>query len=361
MAAVDINGLRVRFGEVIAVDGIDLQIKDGEFVVFLGPSGCGKTTTLRCVAGLEEPTAGQIKFDGSVIDNLDAIHRNVAMVFQFVSLYPHLTVRQNIAFPLKARRTSKRIIEEKIDWVSRIFELGEILDQRPGRLPPGARQKAALARSVVRDPNVLLLDEPLSAIDEQFREEMRWELRHLQKELAVTTIYVTHDQREAMSLADRIVLMKDGAIVQVGTPSELFNDPINAFAGFFIGSPAMNFVDARRVGDALVLGNSGARIRLPDPLMALAGDGEIQLGIRPQHVAIGADANAIGCLSAQMTGHHNIGREHWFGFDLGATSLQGMTHGPYQQSNGQIVVKLDVEHLHLFTTEGERMRMEPVG
>lgn len=358
MARIEIRDLKVQFGDVIAVDGINLDVEDGEFVVFLGPSGCGKTTTLRCVAGLESPTSGEILFDGKAVNQLDSMHRNVAMVFQFISLYPHLTVRQNIAFPLKARRLPKAVIEEKIQWVSRIFELADILDLRPGRLPPGARQKAALARSVVRDPNVLLLDEPLSAIDEQFREEMRWELRHLQKELGVTSIYVTHDQREAMSLADRIVLMNDGKIVQVGAPADLFNDPTNQFSGFFIGSPAMNFVRARRNGEKAALAEGAALIALPDYLMQLMGDEEVLLGIRPQHVGAIDQEAEFGCVRTTPSQVNSVGREHWFDFQLGDTTIKGMSRSRIDQGAGEIVARLDVEHLHVFDLQGERLRGE---
>ena len=355
MARISLKDLHVRFGDVAAVDGVNLEIEDGEFVVFLGPSGCGKTTTLRCIAGLEQATSGQILFDGRPVNTLDPIHRNVAMVFQFVSLYPHLTIRKNIAFPLEARGTPKAETAEKINWVSGIFGLESILDQRPRKLPPGARQKAALARAVVRNPNVLLLDEPLSAIDEQFREEMRWELRHLQKRLGVTSIYVTHDQREAMSLADRIVLMRDGKIVQVGPPAELYARPADAFAGFFIGSPAMNFITAKRDGNALRLEGTDSILALPDHLLSTIGRNEIQLGIRPQHVSAGVSKQEPGCFTAKVIDHYTVGREHWFDFDLagkvykGAAEVRGGKGGEY------IVVKLDLDHLHLFTVGGERL------
>ena len=208
MAGVTIDHLTVRFGDFTAVDRVDLEIADGELVVFLGPSGCGKTTTLRCIAGLERPSGGAIRFDGKTIDHLSAAERNVAMVFQFVSLYPHLRVEGNIAFPLKTRGQPKNLVREKLAWATKTFQLEDELRRFPGGLPPGVKQKVALARAVIRDPAVLLLDEPLSALDERFREEMRWELGHLQKDLGLTTVYVTHDQREAMSLADRIVLMQ---------------------------------------------------------------------------------------------------------------------------------------------------------
>jgi ABC-type sugar transport system ATPase subunit len=355
MASVTIEKLTVRFGDFTAVDAIDLDIADGEFVVFLGPSGCGKTTTLRCVAGLETATSGRILFDGKPVGHLDAAFRNVAMVFQFVSLYPHLTVRKNIAFPLVARGTPRGEIDEKIAWVTRIFDLEAILDAKPGSLPPGARQKAALARSVVRNPNVLLLDEPLSAIDEQFREEMRWELRHLQKQLGVTSIFVTHDQREAMSLADRIVLMKDGRIVQVGRPAEMFDDPADAFAGFFIGSPAMNFIPARRDGDGWRLPGD-ARVRFPDGLLSATDEREVRLGIRPHHVCVGVDAGAPGCFRARSAGGTAIGRERWFDFALGEETFKGVAAADHPADSAEVIVRLDLANLHVFRPDGTRIR-----
>lgn len=306
MARISLKDLHVRFGEVAAVDGVNLEIEDGEFVVFLGPSGCGKTTTLRCIAGLEQATSGQILFDGKPVNTLDAIHRNVAMVFQFVSLYPHLTIRRNIAFPLEARGTPKAEIEEKINWVSGIFGLESILDQRPRKLPPGARQKAALARAVVRNPNVLLLDEPLSAIDEQFREEMRWELRHLQKRLGVTSIYVTHDQREAMSLADRIVLMRDGIIEQQGAPLDLFERPASTFVAGFLGSPKMSFLPGRLTETAGLPAVQVGKIALPLPagrtVNGSGADQPILLGLRPEHLMRAqGEAPAAGCYRYDAT------------------------------------------------------------
>jgi ABC-type sugar transport system ATPase subunit len=355
MAKISLHQLLVRFGHVTAVDGIDLTIDNGEFVVFLGPSGCGKTTTLRCIAGLEQETSGEILFDGTRVNGLDAIHRNVAMVFQFVSLYPHLSIRQNIAFPLQARGMRRAEIAEKIKWVSRIFDLDAILDQRPRWLPPGARQKAALARAVVREPNVLLLDEPLSAIDEQFREEMRWELRSLQKKLGVTTIYVTHDQREAMSLADRIVLMRDGRIVQVGKPAELYEKPADAFAGFFIGSPPMNFISAKREGDGLRLTGSDAVVKLPAPLLGASSGHEVQLGIRPQHVELGGKKGTPGVFPARLVDRYSIGREHWFDFELAGSIYMGTAAGTNIGDSCQVNVSLDVDHLHIFGKDGSRL------
>ena len=198
MAKITLEKLTKNYGDVQAVKGIDLVIHDQEFVVLLGPSGCGKTTTLRCITGLERPSSGKIFFDDTEVNQLEPAKRNVAMVFQFFALYPHLKARQIITFPLRARKLPKKAIRQKLEWVTEMFKLNDLLERHVGGMPPGDKQKIALARAIVRDPNVLLLDEPLSALDEKYREEMRWQLGHIQRELKVTTVYVTHDQREAM-------------------------------------------------------------------------------------------------------------------------------------------------------------------
>ena len=336
MAEVKLRDLSVRFSDFIAVDGIDLDIADGEMVVFLGPSGCGKTTTLRCIAGLQAPTGGQILFNGERVNEQHPIERNIAMVFQFIALYPHLRVKDNICFPLKARGMPRQDIARKLEWISELFRLEDILNRFPASLPPGARQKVALARAVVREPNVLLLDEPLSAIDEQFREEMRWELGHLQKQLGFTTVYVTHDQREAMSLADRIVLMRDGKIVQVGTPRQMYEDPANDFAGFFIGSPGMHFIDISVKNERLLLGAEDTQLTVgPRLLQTLAGLGDrpLKLGIRPQHITLTtltAGHNGSGVLTAPIVDRYSIGREHYFDFQLDGKVYQGQIQGQIQ-------------------------------
>jgi ABC-type sugar transport system ATPase subunit len=353
MASIKLNNLTMRYGNSTAVNGINLAIDDGEFVVFLGPSGCGKTTTLRCIAGLENPTSGDILFDGVKVNHLHASARNVAMVFQFISLYPHKTVRKNIAFPLRARGLSEAQIVEKIKWVEDVFSLSEVMDRYPNSLPPGSRQLAALARAVVRDPKVLLLDEPLSAIDEQFREEMRWELKHLQSRLGVTTIHVTHDQREAMSLADRIVLMHSGDVVQIGTPQALFNDPINEFAAHFIGSPAMNLADVQVASGGLMLGSSLLPLgSLPTPL---SEPGNLRLGIRPNHVQRDGRAGEPGCVLALIEDRYAIGREEYFQFSFGGQKFVGID----KEKNRQLaevgtseMIRFDCAEMRFFTPDG---------
>lgn len=327
MTQIDLKNLTIEFAGFKAVDNVNLTVMDGEFVVYLGPSGCGKTTTLRCIAGLVKATSGDVLFGGQRVNDRSASERNIAMVFQFVSLYPHLKIRENIVFPLKARGIARAEIARKLDWVMGVFKLGDDLDRYPSALPPGARQKVALARAVIREPAVLLLDEPLSAIDEQFREEMRWELGHLQRELGVTTVYVTHDQREAMSLADRIVLMSEGRIVQVGTPDQIFLDPQSVFAGQFIGSPSMNLIDLEPVDGGLRLGDSGvtltpARNGIPD--WAISSKRKLKLGVRPLNVHLVEPAVAPDAFRIPVDDVFSVGRERFFNFTIGGTVHQGV-------------------------------------
>jgi ABC-type sugar transport system ATPase subunit len=325
MAEIELRKLTIEFGAFKAVDDVSLTVKNGEFVVYLGPSGCGKTTTLRCIAGLTRATSGDVLFDGQRVNDLTASQRNIAMVFQFVSLYPHMTIRENIVFPLKARGVPSAEITRKLDWVTGIFKLGDELRRYPSALPPGARQKVALARALIRDPAVLLLDEPLSAIDEQFREEMRWELGHLQRQLGVTTIYVTHDQREAMSLADRIVLMNNGNIVQVSTPNDMFFEPVDIFAGQFIGSPSMNLIELAPVVGGLRLGTSNAVLTPQNhavPEWAVASRRPLRLGIRPHNVHL-VDSDIPG-FDIPVDSVFGIGREKFFTFTIADTICQGV-------------------------------------
>jgi ABC-type sugar transport system ATPase subunit len=327
MAEIVLNDLSIQFGDFAAVDRVNLTVKDGEFVVYLGPSGCGKTTTLRCIAGLVKATSGDVLFDGQRVNDLSASERNIAMVFQFVSLYPHLNIRENIVFPLKARGVPRAEIARKLDWVTGVFGLGDELRRYPSALPPGARQKVALARAVIRNPAVLLLDEPLSAIDEQFREEMRWELGHLQRELGVTTIYVTHDQREAMSLADRIVLMSDGRIVQVGEPDRIFLEPENVFAGQFIGSPSMNLIDLTPVEGGLRLGGSDVTLTPASHLIpewAVASRRKLKLGLRPLNVHLVEPASDPSAFPLAVDDVFSVGRERFFNFSIDGATYQGV-------------------------------------
>ena len=243
MARVEIRNVTKLFGEVRAVDNVNLRTTEGEFLVLLGPSGCGKTTLLRMIAGIEPPTSGDIIINEQTVTHLPPRVRNIAMVFQSYALYPHMTVFKNIAFPLRTRGVGKAAIKDKVEWAAGMFGISRLLDRKPRELSGGERQRVALARAVVREPSVFLLDEPLSNLDAILRASAREELRQFQKRLGVTTVYVTHDQVEAMGLGDRIVVMNKGRVCQVGTPSEIYQWPADTFVATFVGSPPMNLIE----------------------------------------------------------------------------------------------------------------------
>jgi multiple sugar transport system ATP-binding protein len=246
MATVEARNLTKLFEEVRAVDGINLLAQEGEFLVLLGPSGCGKTTLMRLIAGLEQPTKGDIAIDEKVVTNLPPRARNIAMVFQSYALYPHLTVEKNISFPLRAVGMPKAAIRQKVEWAAQMFGIERFLDRKPRQLSGGERQRVALARAVVREPVVFLLDEPLSNLDAKLRNSARDELKQLQRSLGTTTIYVTHDQAEAMGLGDRIAVLNQGKVIQIGTPQEIYGRPLDTFVATFIGSPPMNLIEDGR-------------------------------------------------------------------------------------------------------------------
>lgn len=243
MATVQARSISKNFDGVRAVDGIDLTAREGEFLVLLGPSGCGKTTLMRMIAGLERPSAGDVLINASVVTDLPPRARNIAMVFQSYALYPHLTIYKNIAFPLRAVGMSKGEIRNKVNWAAALFGIGHLLERKPRQLSGGERQRVALARAVVREPVAFLLDEPLSNLDAKLRNSARDELKQFQRRLGTTTIYVTHDQAEAMGLGDRIAVLNQGKVCQVGTPQEIYHRPINTFVATFIGSPPMNLIE----------------------------------------------------------------------------------------------------------------------
>ena len=270
MARVEVRGISKLFGEVRAVDQVDLETVEGEFLVLLGPSGCGKTTLLRMIAGIEEPTGGDILIDERVVTNLPPRLRNIAMVFQSYALYPHMTVYRNIAFPLRTRGVDKATIKEKVEWAAGMFGIERLLDRKPRQLSGGERQRVALARAMVREPSVFLLDEPLSNLDAILRASAREELRQFQKRVGVTTIYVTHDQVEAMGLGDRIVVMRKGKIRQVGTPLDIYHWPADTFVATFVGSPPMNLL-----GEGDILTGFRPETFLPVELMNGGDDGAV--------------------------------------------------------------------------------------
>ncbi|MGA7143063.1 MAG: ABC transporter ATP-binding protein [Desulfobacterales bacterium] len=247
MAFVELKDLTKHFGQVKAVDGVNLEISAGEFLVLLGPSGSGKTTLMRLCAGLEQPTAGHLIINGQVVNDIPPREREIAMVFQSYALYPHKTVFKNIAFPLTVEKLAKKEIKKKVEWSADLLGIGHLLDRRPAQISGGEKQRVAIARALVRTPKVLLLDEPLSNLDAQVRHTARVELKKFQQEIGVTTIYVTHDQAEAMGLGDRIAVMKSGKIRQIGTPDDIYHHPVDIFVAGFIGIPPMNFVEQNGV------------------------------------------------------------------------------------------------------------------
>ena len=243
MAVVETRGLKKYFGEVKAVDGVDLSIQKGEFLVILGPSGCGKTTLMRMIAGLERPTAGEVVIDDQVVNELPPRARKIAMVFQSYALYPHMTIFNNIAFPLKAQKMPQQALQKKVVWAASLLSIEKLLERKPRQLSGGERQRVALARALVKEPAVMLLDEPLSNLDAKLRASARDELQRFQRQLGITTIFVTHDQIEAMGLGDRIVVMYEGRVRQIGTPQDIYHEPADTFVATFLGSPPMNLLE----------------------------------------------------------------------------------------------------------------------
>ncbi|MEX0347406.1 MAG: ABC transporter ATP-binding protein [Rhizobiaceae bacterium] len=319
MAEVQMQKLIKRFGDFVAVDDVNIDVEDGEFVFLLGPSGCGKTTTLRMLAGLEMPTEGQISIGARNVTYLKPRYRNVGMVFQDYGLYRHMTVFGNIAYPLQVRRLRKDEIARKVGEVAETMQISEVLTRKPDQLSGGQLQRVAIARMLVRDADVFLMDEPMSHLDAQLRGHMRAELRHIQKEIGVTTIFVTHDQLEAMTMADRIIVMKDGRMLQFATPREIFERPRNEFVATFVGEPQMNVFDvtlqktdrgiAAIAGDIIVpLDSSWVET---NQLEQHVGD-QLRLGIRPEHIKVAEKSDKSHTVPAELYAFEPTGAENLY-------------------------------------------------
>ena len=294
MAKIELQGLVKAYGNTRAVHGIDLTIEDGEFVVFVGPSGCGKSTTLRMIAGLEDISGGKLLIGDEVVNQREPKQRNIAMVFQNYAIYPHMTVGQNIGFGLYTSKLSKAEKQKRIEETGKTLGLEKLLDRRPAALSGGQRQRVAIGRAMVRDPVAFLFDEPLSNLDAQLRSQMRMEIKSLHRRLGTTIVYVTHDQVEAMTMADKIVVMRDGNILQVGSPTDLYENPVDVFTARFIGSPSMNMIEGNINGGNLAIeGASMSGLNLP------THEGKALVGIRPHDLVVG-EANGAG-LSASGT------------------------------------------------------------
>src|SRR3954470_14337768 len=281
MAQIELVHLSKMYGgDVMAVRDLNLEVAEGEFVVLVGPSGCGKTTALRMIAGLEEISSGEIRIGGKVVNDLAPRDRDIAMVFQTYALYPHKTVYENLAFGLRMRKVPKEEQRRRVEEIARVLGLGDMLQRRPAQLSGGQRQRVAMGRAIVREPKAFLMDEPLSNLDAKLRVGMRASLAQLHARLGVTTVYVTHDQTEAMTLGQRVAVMRDGHVLQVDTPQKLYREPADLFVAGFIGTPAMNLVEARLDGDAVVFG--GNRVPLDPTRRPATRDGRVVLGIRPE-------------------------------------------------------------------------------
>jgi multiple sugar transport system ATP-binding protein len=361
MALVSIRNVnKVYDGGVHAVKNVNLEIQDKEFVVFVGPSGCGKTTTLRMVAGLESITSGDVAIDDTVVNNLPPMDRDIAMVFQNYALYPHMSVRQNMAFGLRMRKFAKPDIEKRVSHAAGILGIEMLLDRKPRQLSGGQRQRVALGRAIVRDPKVFLFDEPLSNLDAKLRVQMRVELKKLHERLGTTAIYVTHDQVEAMTLGDRVVVMKDGVVQQVGSPLELYNTPANHFVAGFIGSPAMNFagVTLTERGGKLWAEAPGMSIAVPDELARRAkgrNNAKATLGVRPEDIHIAGPADPADlCLEAEIEVLEQLGSEILLDTRVGdATFVASVDPTTRARAHDRIKLALNPARIHLFDAETE--------
>jgi len=336
-----------------ALEELSLAVNDGEFFVLLGPSGCGKTTALRCIAGLDEPSAGEVLIGERDVTRLDPAARDVAMVFQTHALYPHLTVRRNIAFGLEVRRVPAAEIARRVQQAADRLGLGTLLDRRPGELSGGERQRVALGRALVREPQVFLLDEPLSHLEPTLRAELRAELLELHRALHTTVVYVTHDQIEAMTMGQRIAVLERGRLRQVGTPAELYGRPADVFVARFIGSPGMNILRGRGRGT----GDDGGVVdcgAFSIPVSLERYEGEIYLGVRPEHVSLVAPDQGIG--AADVRGVEPLGPDTLVRLDGGGEPLVARLHGiPDLRPGDRVGVKLDRRQLHLFDAAGARL------
>jgi len=342
MAGVILKNLTKRWGDFVGVDNQSLEINDKEFLVLLGPSGCGKTTTMRMIAGLEEPTAGEIRIGDRVVNDDLPKDRDVAMVFQNYGLYPHMTIFNNIAYPLRVRGTPKEEIRPRVERAAAQVELTQFLDRKPKALSGGQRQRVALARAIVRTPKVFLMDEPLSNLDAKVRVTMRAELKHLSRELKVTTVYVTHDQIEAMTLADRVAVINHGVIQQLGTPDEIYNDPANLFVAGFIGSPAMNLINGS-VQEGMFVTTGGTRLVSVD-----SEDREtVVLGVRADDMQVFEEGQ--GDIDVRIYAFENTGEATLLTVQWGQQRVIAKGDRHLRKEQDELVsISLKSDHVYLF-------------
>ena len=357
MAGVSVDRVVKSFGNVDVLREVSFDAKDGEFVALVGPSGCGKSTLLRTIAGLEAVNGGTITIGGRIVNDIEPKERDAAMVFQNYALYPHMTVRQNMGFSLKLRRGAPSEIEARVAEAAGILGLTEYLDRYPRQLSGGQRQRVAMGRAIVRKPSVFLFDEPLSNLDAALRVQMRTEIRNLHNRLGVTSIYVTHDQIEAMTMADKIVVMRGGVVEQSGPPLELYDRPCNTFVATFIGSPAMNLIDGE-VRDGAILLADGQLIALPPRFARRTADKsrQVKLGLRPEHTAISTEMMVEG-FSAVVETSESTGHVTYLNCSFSGTLFNVLVPHRMSLMKGQVVnLSFDHAHLHLFDAEsGHRL------
>jgi len=363
MAEIVLKNIVKKFGDIIAVNDLNLDIKNKEFLVLLGPSGCGKTTTLRCISGLETADEGDVLIGGKDVTMLRASQRDIAFVFQLYALYPILTAYENIAFPLKAQKYDKDKIKAEVDKVAELLQIKHILNKKPRELSGGDMQKVALGRAIVRRPKAFLLDEPIGTLDAKFREEMRMELKKLHIDIGATTVYVTHDQAEAMSMGDRIAIMNLGVLQQVGTPHEIYSNPKNLFVANFIGSPGMNFIDCEPLRDSngkviLKLLIDDMYISIPEKIQKTIlnksnENKKLVLGIRPEDVSFSMQKEE-DFLKAKVYVVEGMGSYNIIDVNLGVETIRVRTLPALQPNIGETAyIRFDVERMSLFDKETE--------
>lgn len=365
MTQIELRGVQKFFGAVQVIKDLNLKIADNEFIVLLGQSGCGKTTTLRAIAGLETIDEGDILIDGKPVQHLKAADRDIAMVFQSFSLYPHMSVYENIAFPLRATRKSKSEIDQEVRSVAKTLQIMDLLAKKPSALSGGDMQRVAIGRALVRRPKAMLMDEPIGALDAKLREEMRAEIKRLHIKQGSTTIYVTHDQIEAMSLADRIVIMHEGVLQQVGTPDEVYSRPANLFVAQFVGSPVMNVADAAVAetpsSASVTVGGAASGFEFPRALLSkLNGhaSGQLALGIRPEGVLIRRDA-ADGFMAVETQIVEPLGSFDIVDLKVGSKMLRARTKSGFVAGPGEkVFARIDPTQAHFFDkTSGKSLEV----
>ena len=339
-------------GGVTALKGLNLTVADGEFLILVGPSGCGKSTALRLLAGLDKPSSGEIRIGGTVVNDLGPGQRDIAMVFQNYALYPHMTVYRNLAYGLKQRKTPRAEIDRRVRETAELLEIGGLLDRKPGQLSGGQRQRVAMGRALVREPQAFLLDEPLSNLDAKLRNQVRGDLKRLHREVPVTSLYVTHDQVEAMTLGDRLCVMAGGEVQQIGTTDEVYNHPANTFVAAFMGSPPMNLVDCMVTPTGLKLGDSEIACATPDGLRAGA---RVICGIRPDDIRPAADQPGRATATVPVDLIEQLGTEKLVHFRAGQHSMIGKTGGRVDLAEGAPhPLAFDMAHAYFFDPDTER-------